>query len=93
MTKTIKGPQIGNRQIRIELDSEQIFPNDPGQGTPAMVILTEGTRKREIASATFNCASQEGEIEGYHLDDAQANWLNTQIGVVDDFITRNTPST
>jgi len=32
--QTLKGPE----GLIIKLDSDQIFPDDPGQGTPAMVI-------------------------------------------------------
>jgi len=49
--KTIKGP----RDVELVLDPAQIYPEDPGQGTPAMVYYKGG-------SATFSCAANEGEV-------------------------------
>lgn len=43
---------------RVELDPAEVFPDDPGQGTPAMLYGPHGT------SATFLCASDTGEIGG-----------------------------
>lgn len=62
--------------IRIVLDASEIFPDDPGNGTPAMVYLPFGR-----GSATYWCAQGEGvvlsdkhgEIE---LTDEQKEWLN-----------------
>lgn len=68
----------------IELDAEQIFPDDPGQGTPALVVLPSGD------TATFNCASSEGECDGTQLTPAQCAWLNQQEDAVDSFITAHT---
>jgi hypothetical protein len=84
MTKeTIKGP--GN--IRLELDSAQIFPDDPGQGTPAMIHLGLG-------SATYWCALNEGEVFDtltgtIPFSGAQMRWLEAQEEVVDAFLTKH----
>ncbi len=69
MTKEIlRGPN----GIRIELDSTEIFPADPGQGTPAMVYL--GQR-----SATYWCAVDTGELDGeYALNRRDLQWLGEQ---------------
>lgn len=42
----------------LSLDKGQIFPDDPGQGTPAMVYGPFG------ANATLACALNEGEARG-----------------------------
>lgn len=83
MTQTLRGPG----GIRIELDSEEIYPDDPGQGTPAMVY-------KGNASATFWCAESEGELEGdrsnmVELSAAQKRWLTEQQPIVDKFIREN----
>jgi hypothetical protein len=38
------------------LDPEEIYPDDPGQGTPAMVYGPNGM------ASTYNCAVNEGEL-------------------------------
>jgi len=86
--QTLRGPD----GLVIELDSEQIFPNDPGQGTPAMVIQRD--RGHNEYCATFNCASSEGVLEGdrgkFHvLNQRQCAWLTSQEDVVDRFITEH----
>lgn len=77
MKHTLKGPG----GITLELDSNQIFPNDPGQGTPALVVWPNGN------TGTFYCVTAEGEnVEGDRLTDEQARWLNSQEESVDLFI-------
>jgi hypothetical protein len=51
LRKTLTGPE----GIRLELDSAEIFPDDPGQGTPAMVYLGNH-------SATYWWATGEGSL-------------------------------
>lgn len=47
----------------IELDSAEIYPDDPGEGTPAMLYFDpRGQVKVPRASVTFDCALHEGEI-------------------------------
>ena len=81
-------------QLRIELDANEIYPNDPGQGTPAMVILMDENCRRELDSGTFNCAIGEGELShnGTQLTEAQREWLYSQKTAVDEFITRHSPA-
>lgn len=51
MKKTLTGPT----GLSLELDSEEIYPADPGRGTPAIVVLRQG--KKELGTATFYCAN------------------------------------
>lgn len=64
--KTIlRGPSV-----KVEMDTNEIFPNDPGMGTPVMVIVIGG------GTATWNCAINEGETDEEKLTDEQMKWLN-----------------
>lgn len=63
----------GPNGLVLALDADQIFPNDPGQGTPAILIL--GRNSGVSASGTFNCAIGEGEVEGVQLDSDQMRWV------------------
>jgi hypothetical protein len=71
MKKTLHGPG----GLRVALDRSQVFPDDPGQGTPAMVYLFG-------YSSTFWAASGEGELlhSGDHpprkLTPEQCRWLD-----------------
>ena len=53
MKKQLTGP----RNIKLELDSAEIYPDDPGQGTPAMVEYKGGV-------GTLNCVEGEGYVDG-----------------------------
>lgn len=91
MRKTLNGPG----GIRIELDSREIFPADPGQGTPAMVYLDGGDG--ESGDATYWCALNEGEVDGgrhgyVQLSDRQMNWLASQEEAVGTFLEENEPN-
>lgn len=63
--------------LKIVLDRSQVFPDDPGQGTPAMVYSASG------ASATLWCAMSEGELVYSKtgniriLNDKQVEFLNS----------------
>lgn len=78
--ESLKGPG----GIRIDLDTKEIFPSDPGNGTPAMVYLPFGR-----GCASFWCAQNEGEVhtdEGtQELTDEQKEWLNDPS--IDDAVT------
>ena len=50
--------KYGPNGLRVEFDSSEIFPEDPGQGTPVLVYLGRET-------ASFCCALNEGEVGGY----------------------------
>jgi hypothetical protein len=73
----------------IELDSSEIFPNDPGMGTPAMVYKNKGKKNED--SGTFYCAIGEGELSnnGTKLMDNEFNWLCSQDDKVEEFINSN----
>ena len=69
MKRKIQGPH----GLLLVLDTEEVFPNDPGAGTPA-VVHWRG------ASSTYWCAMGTGELLSYRdgvvlLTDAQMDWL------------------
>jgi len=65
----IKGPD----RLILELDADEIYPDDPGMGTPVLVSIPSDFDR---VFASFECAVNELEIEGFTLTDAQINWLN-----------------
>lgn len=67
-TKSIKETRKGPNGITVEIDSDQVFPNDPGMGTPVLVLYKTGT-------ATLACAIGEYEVEGHRLTPFQMEWL------------------
>lgn len=70
---TFRGPGI-----KVECDEGEIFPSDPGQGTPVLVVLGNGE------TATWNCALSEGEtVDGTKFTEEQFTWLNTIVKQVD----------
>jgi len=68
--KTLRGPG----GIKLVLDPAEVFPDDPGQGTPALVEYKGGT-------ATFWCAQGEGYVDSRNgdipLTEAQSQWLHS----------------
>lgn len=83
--------QNPKKTITLLMDSSEIFPNDPGQGTPALVIRKDGTRWKQ--TATYNVATLEGYLDGcrdgdYELNDEELNWLNSMEETVDNFLTK-----
>lgn len=77
MRKILRGPN----GLRIELDSDEIFPNDLGQGTPVMVYFKKH-------SATYDCALDTGELDcgDYYLTDEQLWWLEGKCEEVNYFL-------
>lgn len=74
MNLTDKKQTLTGPGIFIELDAKEIYPSDPGQGTPAMVWTAD--RKN---AGTFFCVVDTGEmVDGYQLTKAQAKWLAAQ---------------
>lgn len=58
-------------RFRIVMDDSEIFPHDPGQGTPLMVYGPKNS------SSTFTCALCEGELDGYgELPPSILRWLD-----------------
>lgn len=82
--ETLKCPK--DSRYRVELDASEAYPNDPGQGTPAMVYGPKG------ASATFFCALDTGEMdshEGPHeIPSNIYRWLESVEERVDGFVSR-----
>ena len=76
MKKTING----TNGLRIDLDTDEVFTDDPGQGTPAMVYFDK-------FSATYDCAVDTGELScgDYILKDCQLEWLEARQNEVDEF--------
>lgn len=83
MKITLKGPG----RLELVLDSSEVFPDDPGNGTPAMVYLRD-KKGSIVADATFWCAQSEGELCDNHarmvpLHTKQLDWLNSMEPEVD----------
>jgi hypothetical protein len=69
--------------LRVEFDASEIFPEDPGQGTPVMVYTCGN-------SATYNCARHEGEVDTVRLTQQQIDWLWSIESDVWDWMERHT---
>lgn len=71
-------------RYRVELDKDEIIPDNPGEGTPAMVY---GPNE---SSGTFYAAQNEGELccgpREHTLPDIVTRWLNDIDEEVDDFL-------
>ncbi len=83
MYRKIKGPG----GIQLVLDSSQVFPDDPGNGTPALIEKVKGGRV--VATSTYNCALGEGVLDGGRdgdvtLTDAQLEWLDSMDSAVNE---------
>lgn len=72
-------------KLKITLDASEIFPNDPGMGTPAMVELHGWD-----ATGTYNCVTSESEIDGVGLSEVQLEWLNSFSEDIDRWLTYHT---
>lgn len=81
----LKGP----RGLTVSLKACEVFPEDPGNGCPAIVALPFGR-----ASATYDCATDVGYLAGgrgngftdVDLSDVQKEWLEEVRPVVDTFV-------
>jgi len=73
----------GPSGITLTLDSAEIYPDDPGAGTPAMVEWRD-------ASGTYQCAIDTGEISNWagdvKLTAIQVAWLESKLDMVNDFV-------
>lgn len=85
MTHKMYGPQ----GIWIKLDTDEIFPADPGMGTPVLVGLGP---ESGAATASYGCAVENGELScgATTLTPGQWRWLCEQEVVVDEWLTRHT---
>jgi hypothetical protein len=81
--------QSAHSNLVVELDKSQVFPDDPGAGTPAMVYLDTSKGRH---SATYWCAIGEGEVENNHtgemkqLTEKQLEWLEVLNSEIDNFL-------
>jgi hypothetical protein len=74
---------IVHGRIRVELNRRQVFPNDPGAGTPALVWV-DGN------SGTYWCVCDTGELlDGPELTPRELRWLDSIYGEVDSFLYDN----
>lgn len=72
MKKTLRGPD----GVTLELDSGEIYPDDPGNGTPAMVCKGGGF-------GSLTCVECTGEIYDSRIGDVQLSarsldWLASE---------------
>lgn len=80
MKRILKGPGGWT----LELDSDEIFPEDPGQGTPAMVYSEDRN-----CSGTYWCVCETGEIDcQYPVPSRVMKWLNSEQveSIVEEFM-------
>ncbi len=64
----------------IELDPSQVFPSDPGAGTPDLIVARRGGLSgRTLATASFPCGSETGELGcgDFILSEEMVRWLNS----------------
>ena len=72
--------------LTVVFDASEIYPNDPGLGTPVMVYS-----QQERLSATWHCAVSEGELLGggvcgyLALSRRQSEWLQSLEPLVEKF--------
>ncbi len=64
--RSIRGP-LG---AVLHLDPDEIFPDDPGNGTPALVEWRDQW-------GTYWCVSETGDIDGDTVPDSILRWLNS----------------
>jgi len=67
---------------RVELDSLQIFPNDPGAGCPALVVSPDGL------TGTYWCVVDTGEIDcgTEEVPPTVQRWLSRIEDEVNEFV-------
>ena len=82
---TLNGPG----GLKVHLDASEIFPDDPGAGTPALVKLRVG---QKTYSASYWCAADTGELDcgDHQLTQNQCDWLNDIEDQVNGWIERHT---
>ena len=79
MTKrTLTGP----KNYKVILDTAEVFLDDPGQGTPAIVKAPNGS------TGTYWCVTGEGEIgdNGASVPAAVLKWLDSVEDEINDFL-------
>ncbi len=78
--QTIQGPD----GIKLILDASEIYPSDPGQGTPAMIELETGE------TGTFWCVADVDGVDGKWLTNNQKQWVASLYEDVGNWETRFT---
>jgi hypothetical protein len=74
----------GPAGLTLTLDAAEVYPEDPGMGTPALVEVVRG---RTTANGTFWCALDTGEVDGtVDLTPHQLLWLSEQHDTVETFV-------
>ncbi len=69
---------------RLELNSREIVPDDPGAGTPALLW---GPNKQ---TATFWCALDSGELgDGSEIPESVMKWLDRMVPTVESFLEKH----
>ncbi len=61
---------IGPRGIKLHLDPAQVFPNDPGAGSPALVEYRK-------SFGSYTCATCEGYCDSQPVPQECIDWLNS----------------
>ena len=76
--------------LRVELDRDEVYPDDPGAGCPAYVVWESG---KQHFSASYNCAVNEEELSNDRhgdcyktLTDKQCEWLDSLGDKIDEFL-------
>lgn len=82
--ETLRGPD----GIRIVLDSDEIFPDDPGAGTPAMVY---GRGKEQYGTFWYACDTGSFSGDNSAISKAGLKWLQELEDQVNAWITNRTP--
>lgn len=74
-SKTLHGPG----GLTLTLDKAEVYEDDPGQGTPALLTLG-----RE--AGTLWCAADTGCCGEADLTDAQREWVGAQVDAANEFL-------
>lgn len=63
---------------RVEFDSSEVCPTDPGNGTPVMVYGPKNI------SGTYECAIGTGECDGEEIPSHIYSWLESLENEIED---------
>jgi len=77
--KTAKHQVVcGPRGVKLTLDAKEIYPDDPGMGTPCLVSFKGETQ-------TLNCAL-DGNLGEIGCDEGQQDWVNSLYDAADEWL-------
>ena len=65
---------------RVTFDASEVFPANPGNGTPALVVAPDGR------TGTLHCVTDTGECDGRPVPSHIAQWLEGLVPLADQFI-------